>query len=69
MLFSLFVNCQLSIELKFVTSFVSHSQFLTTFSTAGSQYAATVSGGHSLQEAVFVTALALRGLKCTFHSF
>ncbi len=53
--------------LKFVASLVSYGQFLTAFSTACSQYATTVSGGHSLEETVFVTAFALRWLECTFH--
>ena len=38
-----------------------------TFSTACSQYTATISGCHSLQEAVFVTTLTLGRLECTFH--
>ena len=50
-----------------MTTLVSHGQFLTTFSAAGSQHATTISGGHSLKEAVFVTALALGWLECTFH--
>ena len=50
-----------------MATFVSYGQFLTTFSAACSQYAATVCGRHSLQEAVFVTTLALGRLECTFH--
>ena len=55
--------------LEFVASFVSYGQFLTTFSAACSQYTTTVSGSHSLQEAVFVTTLTLGRLECTFHCF
>ena len=50
-----------------MATLVSYGQFLATFSAACSQYAATVSGSHSLQEAVFVTTLALGRLECTFH--
>jgi len=50
-----------------VATLVSYGQFLTTFSAACSQYSATVSGSHSLQEAVFVTTLTLGRLECTFH--
>jgi len=50
-----------------VASFVSYGQLLATFSAAGSKYAATVSGSHSLKEAVFVTSFALRWLKGSFH--
>jgi hypothetical protein len=55
--------------LLLTTAFVGYGQFLSAFSTACSQYATTVSGSHSLQKAVFVTTLALRGLECTFHCF
>ena len=50
-----------------MATLVSYGQFLTTFSTACSQYTATVCGSHSLQEAVFVTTLTLGRLECTFH--
>ena len=58
---------KLLLRLEFVTTFVCYGQFLTTFCAACCQYATTISGGHSLKETVFVTALALGGLECTFH--
>ena len=64
------INCQLSIvncQLKFVATLVGNSQLFATFCATRCQYAATVCGGHSLQEAVFVTTLALGWLECTFH--
>ena len=47
--------------------FVRDGQFLTTFSTTCSQYAATVSGCHSFTETVFVSSLSVRGLISSFH--
>ena len=49
------VSCQLI----FMTTFVCYGQFLATFSTAGSQYAATIGGSHSLTETVFVASFSL----------
>ena len=50
-----------------MTTFVGYSQFLTTFSATGSQYAASVGSCHSLQKTVLVATFALGRLKCTFH--
>ena len=48
---------------------VSYGQLLATLSTAGSQYAATICGSHSLTETVLVVATAIVGLECSFHCF
>lgn len=56
-------------QLELVASFVGNSEFFTTMCAACSQYAATVSGSHSLAETMFVATLALRGLECAFHLF
>lgn len=54
-------------RLELMTTFVCYSQFLAAFGAAGSQHSTTIRGRHSLHKAMFVAALALRGLKCSFH--
>ena len=53
--------------LSFVVGFVRYGEFVTTACAAGSQYAATVGGGHALAESVLVAAFPVRGLKSPFH--
>lgn len=55
--------------LFFKLSLVRNRQFGAALGSAGGQYAATVGGGHSFSEAVFVDALAGVGLISTFHGF
>ena len=47
---------------------VGYGQLLATFCAARSQYAATVSGSHSLTETVLVVATAIVGLERSFHN-
>ena len=53
--------------LALMTTFVGYGQALAAFGTTTSDYAAAVSGFHTRAETVLVAALALRGLKSTFH--
>ena len=48
---------------------IRNRSLLAALSTTGSQYAATILGGHSLTEAVLVDATAIVRLKCSFHCF
>ena len=40
---------------------------VATFSATTSQHLAAIGGCHSFTEAVFVNALTVRGLECSFH--
>ena len=46
-----------------------NGEFLAPVTTTCCEHAAAVGSGHTLAEAVFVTTLANRGLKCTFHIY
>ncbi len=46
---------------------VGDGEFLAAVTTAGGEHAAAVGGGHAGAEAVLVHALAVGGLKCSFH--
>ena len=47
--------------------FVRNGQFLSAFCTTCSQHSPAVCCGHSFTEAVFVSSLSVRRLKCSFH--
>ena len=53
--------------LPLMTAFVRYGQALAAFGPAASNYIAAVNGFHARAEPVLVAALALRGLKSTFH--
>ena len=46
---------------------VGDGELLAAVTTAGGEHAAAVGGGHAGAEAVLVHALAVGGLKCSFH--
>ena len=46
---------------------VGDGEFLAAVTTTGGEHAAAVGGGHAGAEAVLVHALAVGGLKCSFH--
>lgn len=48
---------------------IRYGQLLATLSAAACQYATTIGSSHSLTETVLVSAAAVRGLECSFHSY
>ena len=46
---------------------VGDGELLAAVTTTGGEHAAAVGGGHAGAEAVLVHALAVGGLKCSFH--
>ena len=46
---------------------VGDGKFLAAVTTTGGEHAAAVGGSHAGAEAVLVHALAVGGLKCSFH--
>lgn len=54
--------------LALVFSPVRNGQFVAPFGTTGSQYFATIGGGHTFAETVFVATFAVGGLESAFHN-
>lgn len=48
---------------------VRNGQLLATLGAAACQYTTTIGSSHSLTETVLVSAAAVRGLECSFHSY
>lgn len=63
-------SCSFHFPLQlFAVMLIGNGQLLAALGTAGSQYAATVGGGHSLTETMLVAPSAVVGLECSFHRY
>ena len=54
------------VNYSFVTSFVRNRNFFTAFLSSRVQHPSTCRRFHTLAETVFVSALSIRWLKCSF---
>jgi len=46
---------------------IAHREAVTSLGTTTGKYLATIGSAHAMTEAMLVSLLQVRGLKCTFH--